>query len=61
MGSEDVRARCAVCGEALGVYEPIVVIERGREPRVTSRAVENDLNLGEGVVVHRDCYRGGSV
>lgn len=48
----DIRARCPVCGDVMGVYEPLVkVIDRAWH--VTSFAAESleDVDM----VVHRDC------
>lgn len=48
--------RCGVCGEAIGVYEPLVLVRSGRRPLVTSRAQEQ---LPAGVpALHRACFAG---
>ncbi len=46
--------RCPACGDALGVYEPLVAISRG-SARITSLAREPDVNSGTDAVVHRVC------
>jgi hypothetical protein len=46
---------CAVCGDVIGVYEPIVVIDRGIA-RDTSLAKEPLLTAaGQERIVHRAC------
>jgi hypothetical protein len=49
--------KCFVCGDALGVYEPVVV-SAGATMRTTSLAAEPELYFGSRTVVHRDCARG---
>ena len=44
---------CPVCGDVIGVYEPLVVI--GRLARVSSLAREPLLGSGDEVIVHRAC------
>jgi hypothetical protein len=46
--------RCPACGDALGVYEPLVAISRG-SARITSLAREPDVQSGTDAVVHRTC------
>lgn len=46
--------RCPACGDALGVYEPLVAISRG-SARVTSFAREPDLDSAADALVHRNC------
>jgi len=46
--------RCPACGDALGIYEPVVAITRGRG-RVTSLAREPDAGAVAEVLVHRKC------
>ncbi len=48
---------CTVCGEAVGVYESIVVIERGgtQSVRTTSLAREPSVGFGAEQVTHRSC------
>jgi hypothetical protein len=46
---------CEVCGEVIGVYEPLVMCT-SREERTTSRAAEPELSLGDGVCYHRECH-----
>lgn len=45
---------CAVCGDVIGVYEPVLVMETTR-PRVTSLAREPELSSVEADLAHRDC------
>ena len=47
--------RCGHCGEVIGVYEPLIVIE-GREARTTSRAAEPDSGADGSACFHADCY-----
>ena len=44
---------CPVCGDVIGVYEPLVVI--GRLARVSSLTREPLLGSGDDVIVHRAC------
>lgn len=46
--------RCPACGDALGVYEPLIVISGG-SARVTSLAREPDAGTVADVLVHRLC------
>ena len=46
--------RCPACGDALGVYEPLVAISRG-SARITSLAREPDVPSGTDALVHRSC------
>lgn len=48
----DRRRRCARCGEIVGVYEPIVLLE-GEFSEVTSIAA--GAELGAGAVYHLAC------
>jgi hypothetical protein len=50
-------AICPTCGERMGVYEPLVVID-GDEVRTTSRTREPLLMLEDVLVIHRACYAG---
>jgi hypothetical protein len=50
--------RCSACGDAIGAYEPAVVIERGRA-RGTSLAREPEVADGAEPVVHRSCAESG--
>jgi hypothetical protein len=47
--------RCSRCGEPIGVYEPLVVIERGRARR-TSRAAEPEIATAPGEYRHLACH-----
>ncbi len=44
---------CRICGDVIGVYEPLVVRREG-EARETSRAAQDEPPRGE--LYHRDCY-----
>jgi hypothetical protein len=46
--------RCKHCGDVIGVYEPITMIE-DHEARETSRAAQSDLPP-HGEYYHRACY-----
>lgn len=48
------RLWCPVCGDVIGVYEPVVVIGPSRARR-TSLANEPSLSQEEDVVMHRAC------
>jgi hypothetical protein len=48
--------RCPICGEPLGMYEPIVDVD-GDRVRRTSRAAEPDLSCGgAGSCYHARCF-----
>jgi hypothetical protein len=49
----DGAPRCKHCGDVIGAYEPMVVIDAGR-PRGTSRAAEDGALLEESY--HEACY-----
>jgi hypothetical protein len=47
--------RCPLCGDVIGVYEPMVLVnEHG--PRETSGAAEPTLGDAPGARFHRDCF-----
>ena len=46
--------RCPACGDALGIYEPLVAIAQGRG-RITSLAREPDAGVVAEALVHRNC------
>lgn len=48
---------CPVCGDAIGVYEPMIVITGGGARR-TSRAREPSLTQDDGILVHASCDTG---
>jgi hypothetical protein len=50
------QVRCHWCGERIGVYEPLIVVEHGRQPRETSLARERDLDRGGRRCYHRACF-----
>lgn len=45
---------CSACGDALGVYEPLVAIDRG-SARITSLAREPEAESVASALVHRSC------
>lgn len=45
---------CAVCGDVIGVYEPLVVVA-AESMRTTSLAREPVLGSGREVLAHRGC------
>ncbi len=47
--------RCAICGEVIGVYEPLVHVSDETVCR-TSRAAEPDVGTRPGRVFHDACY-----
>ncbi len=47
--------RCRSCGEVIGVYEPLIVIEED-EPRETSRAREPHSGADGSECFHGSCY-----
>jgi hypothetical protein len=47
--------RCGHCGDVIGVYEPLVLLDGG-EPRTTSAAAEPQIGDEPGVLFHRACY-----
>ena len=50
----DSTPRCALCNDAIGVYEPALVIENGR-PRRTSLAREPLLGTPRTTLMHLRC------
>lgn len=46
---------CELCGEVIGVYEPLVVCERSYA-RTTSLAAEPGLRARDGAYSHRACF-----
>jgi hypothetical protein len=50
--------RCSACGDAIGTYEPVVVIEP-EGPRGTSLAREPELASTAAQIVHRSCADDG--
>ncbi len=46
---------CPLCGERIGVYEPVVVLS-ANPPRRTSLAREPVVRDEEAVLVHADCH-----
>ena len=48
------RLLCCVCGDVIGVYEPLLVVGSG-SVRTSSLAREPLLGDGEEVIVHRGC------
>jgi len=54
--SMDQVPRCARCGDVIGVYEPVVVVEDGGAPHRSSYAAEPELARAHGKRYHRACY-----
>jgi hypothetical protein len=50
----DETLRCRRCGDVIGVYEPMILLEDGKA-RETSRAAEPDVD-GRGDRFHGYCY-----
>jgi hypothetical protein len=50
--------RCSACGDAIGTYEPVVVLEPGGA-RGTSLAREPELGQNGERIVHRSCAEDG--
>ncbi len=48
--------RCAACGDALGVYEPIVVVIDGEDAGRTSFGALGPLPNDEIVLMHESCF-----
>jgi len=48
------RVLCPLCGDVIGVYEPLLVVGGGAARR-SSLAREPLLGSGEDVIVHHDC------
>jgi len=54
-GEAPAPVSCCYCGQIVGVYEPLVMFDRG-QARETSRALAGRLPL-TARYFHRDCYR----
>jgi hypothetical protein len=52
----DQALRCSRCGDVIGIYEPIIVVE-AHEHRQTSAAAEPQVSRHRGEHYHRACYR----
>jgi hypothetical protein len=52
------RLRCARCGDAIGIYEPLIVVAADGT-RQASCAAEPDLMRARGEVFHRACHASG--
>jgi hypothetical protein len=46
--------RCTSCGDAIGTYEPVVVVENG-STRITSLAREPELASSGAKLMHASC------
>jgi hypothetical protein len=55
MGAPVSGPRCRLCGESIGVYEPLVAVEWGRA-RKTSRAAEAEIATTPGEYWHLACH-----
>jgi hypothetical protein len=49
------RPSCARCGEVIGAYERMILIEEGK-PCKTSASAERDRDLQAGECYHAACY-----
>lgn len=49
------QMRCRQCGDVIGYYEPLVLLERG-QARASSAAAEPQLGNAPGERFHRACY-----
>jgi hypothetical protein len=49
------RFLCEICGDVIGVYEPLVMRTIESE-RATSRAAEPELRARDGAYFHRTCH-----
>lgn len=58
-GDRAVRPTCVVCGDVLGVYEPVIVVGAGQPPRRTSRAAEGRWDA-DVTAMHEQCYEPGA-
>jgi hypothetical protein len=47
--------RCRVCGEVIGMYEPLIALLRG-QPLETSRAAREGVGAYGEECFHRACY-----
>ena len=54
-GSMSEPMRCRRCGDVIGYYEPLVVLEQG-QARTTSAAAEPQLSEVQGKRFHPACY-----
>jgi hypothetical protein len=55
MPAIDETSRCTRCGEVIGVYEPLVIVEGGG-PRDSSLAAEPALAGASAKLYHRSCH-----
>ena len=51
--------QCRSCGEAIGVYEPVIHVHDSLVRR-TSRAAEPEICRGSGSCYHESCYLSGA-
>lgn len=51
----DLALRCQRCGDVIGAYEPMIVLEDG-DARETSKAADPKAASERGEHYHRDCY-----
>ena len=49
------KPRCALCGDVIGSYEPMILVEDG-EPRKTSPSAKRDRDRQAGECYHAACY-----
>ena len=48
--------RCNLCGEVIGVYEPLIVAVSGETTRETSQAAEREIASRPGKHYHLACW-----
>ena len=51
----DERLRCAFCGDVIGVYEPLVLVEGG-DVRETSLAADPEAASADATYLHGACH-----
>lgn len=55
MPAIDQTSRCSRCGDVIGVYEPLVIVEGGG-PRESSLAAEPALADASAKLYHQGCH-----
>jgi hypothetical protein len=51
----DKGVLCALCGERMGVYEPLIALAPGQHGVRTSRLLQRDRPV-DGLLVHEECF-----
>ena len=49
------KSHCVHCGDVIGAYEPMILVEDGK-PRKTSASAEQDGDPHSGECYHAACY-----